>query len=459
MRRKFLLILPFLVLTSVCIILMKRFEVLASKSMQDALTVPGKLTEPKKSVLSVPETHHHESMTEDEQTAVNSIYAAFMTGDYARCLHLAERFDKRKVKTQAFSEWLGRQKPIILAALGWLELRTGHCERALEHLKRAERLQSSPETAKGLAYCYSKTRNFDAAEERILWLLHQNEHEKDDEVLEIYANVLESQGRYAEAAKTLSSLATDHPQVANKLSSMREKAKRGNLFQSLSTRFFSLTYEGDAYREIAEKTLDILERSLDELIQNFRFKEPKIQIEVVLYAQKEFHTFHPESPLWAEALFDGRIRVPLPEHVNTNVLVGVLRHELVHALFSQMTGSRSLPNWFDEGIAQLASQCNGSCTPFVFPPNPGDFLGENFFHRPFVSYKEAMAHTVYQQSLYLVLTLDYLQKSALPSIIESIKVDSPLDSRSLLQHVGMSFPNLRQAADELWRKRYRFNEP
>ncbi len=134
----------------------------------------------------------------------------------------------------------------------------------------------------------------------------------------------------------------------------------------------------------------------------------------------------------------------------------VLRHELVHALFSQMTGARPLPNWFDECLAQLASNCNKSCTPFSFGFNPGDFLSDEFFHKPFSSYNQFLAHKVYNQSLYLVLTLDASNRGALQTVVENIKIDSPLDSNALLQHVDTNFSELRKNAAGLWRKGYTF---
>jgi hypothetical protein len=213
------------------------------------------------------------------------------------------------------------------------------------------------------------------------------------------------------------------------------------------------------HRDIADKTLELLEKSLDELIVNYRFREPKKPIEVLLYPEMDFQNFNPESPLWAEALFNGRIRVPIHRPYDPNRLQIALRHELVHALFSQMTGSRPMPSWFDEGVAQLASNCNKKgCTPFDFGINAGNFLNEENFLRPFVTYKAALAHQVYRQSLYMVLTLENRYRPGLQAIIETIKIDSALDSNALLHQVGANFSDLRRNAEELWQKRHIFGD-
>jgi hypothetical protein len=85
-------------------------------------------------------------------------------------------------------------------------------------------------------------------------------------------------------------------------------------------------------------------------------------------------------------------------------------------------------------------------------------LEEAVFQRPFVSYKENLAEQVYRQSLYLVLTLDYRYKSGLQTVIESLKIDSALDSQTLLQQVNTNFSDLRKNAEDLWHKRYAFGD-
>jgi len=420
---------------------------------------PMKPTKPV-SVLSEPEAIE-ETMPKQDLAAVAKIRASFATGDYGHCWELLLQFASQRGRSSVFQDWLRRQRVTILTALGWLKLKTGRCDQAIDYLKKAERINPSLEVAKGLAYCYFMNHSLNAAEENIQWI-RKNSTQPDPELLFIYSEVLESKGHYAEAVKILeelSKLRADDPNLKQRLSGMREKAKKASLFQTINTPYFSLTYEEDIHRDIAEKTLDLLERSLDDLIVSYRFREPKKPIEVALYPEQDFQSFNPDSPLWAEALFNGRIRVPIHQSHDLLRLQTALRHELVHALFSQMTGSRPVPNWFDEGVAQLASNCNKSCVPFRFDLNSGDFLSESNFQHPFVGYKEMMAQQVYRQSLYLVLTIDYRYKSGLQTIIENIRIDSALDSNALLQQVGTNFSDLRKNAEDLWQRRHTFAEP
>lgn len=415
-----------------------------------------KLESPKSLDLEGPK-HALNAMPQKDLEAAAQIRAAYATGDYGRCLQLAETFEKEKERSSSFKHWLQEQMEAILTALGWLKLKTGRCDQAISFFKRAEAIAKSPEIAKGLGYCHYMNHMLDAAEENILWFM-KHSAELDEDVLLIYSEVLESKGRFADAVKILESLSTikKDPILKKKIAGMREKAKKANLYQTINTRYFSLSFEEDVHRDLAEKTLDMLEKALDDLILSYHFREPKKPIEVLLYSEQDFQNFTPESPLWAEALFNGRIRVPVHQPYDLNRLQTALRHELVHALFSQMTGSRSVPNWFDEGVAQLASNCGKTCIPFDFGMHKGKFLGEDIFERPFVGYKKILAQQVYRQSLYLVLTLKTRYKSGLQAIIENMKLDSRLDSQSLLQQLDTNFSELRKTAEDLWQADYTF---
>lgn len=456
-RKLYLLLLLLIAIVPAYWLSQLSFDVLEQRMPQDIRPA----VKASKTIAALDEPEEVEaSMPQNDLAAVAKIRAAFATGDYGHCLDLVKQFERQKERSSAFKEWLQKQMQTILTALGWLKLKTGRCDQAIDFLKKAEHIHPTLEIVKGLAYCHFMNHSLEAAEESIQWYMKHNTS-ADSEILFIYSEILESKGRFAEAVKILDELSKlkDDPNLKTRLSGMREKAKKANLFQTINTQYFALTYEEEVHRDIAEKTLDLLERSLDDLILNYHFREPKKPIEVLLYPEQDFQNFNPDSPLWAEALFNGRIRVPIHQPYDLHRLQTALRHELVHALFSQMSGSRPVPSWFDEGVAQLASNCNKACVPFQFDLNPGNFLTEASFHRPFVTYKNLLAHQVYRQSLFLVLTIDYRYKSGLQSIIENIRIDSALDSNALLQQVGTNFSDLRRNAEDLWQRRHTFAEP
>lgn len=432
--------------------------VLFKPTAKQDIPLINKVLSPLQASLAAP-VASEKLMTPEDLASARQIRTFFATGDYGRCLELAELALSQTKHSPVFLKWVKDQIGSILIALGWFKLKTGRCDQAIAYLERAEKIQPSLENAKGLSYCYYMNHSLDAAEEKILWYLEKNT-QADPDILAVYSEVLESKGRFAEAVKILESLRsiTNTQSLEKKIAGMQEKAKRAGLFQTITTRFFSLTFEEEAHREIAEKTLEFLEKALDELIEKFLMRDPKKIIEVILYPEGVFKASNPNSPQWAEALFDGRIRVPLHLPYNLDHIRTVLRHELVHALLSQMVGTRRLPSWFDEGIAQFASECDRGCVPFVFnPSSSAEFLREELFQQPFTLAKTAQAHELYNQSLYLILTLVHPYPKGMEnihSIIESLRVDSPLDSDALLKQAGTNFKELRLRASYHWQRRH-----
>lgn len=54
---------------------------------------------------------------------------------------------------------------------------------------------------------------------------------------------------------------------------------------------------------------------------------------------------------WAEAVFDGQVRLPMPVASSPETRDHVLRHELAHAFLVDFSGGR-IPLWLNEGLAQ-----------------------------------------------------------------------------------------------------------
>ncbi|MBI2602280.1 MAG: hypothetical protein HYW48_04420 [Deltaproteobacteria bacterium] len=393
-------------------------------------------------------------MSVAEKAIVQKVRAYFVAGDYGHSLSLVESSLKETGHSPILYSWLQNQLDPILIALGWLNLKTGLCEQAIELFKRAEAFRPSQEAATGLAYCHHVRNELDAAEEKILWLI-TNQKELDSNVWEIYSQVLESKGRYSEAANVLSKLRyRGDKQISQRVQALRNKARRAHRLQTINTRLFLITFE-DGYRDVAEKTLSFLEKALDDLMDDFSFREPRRAIEVLLDPPDHFGTLNPTSPQWAEALYDGRIHVPVKSSPDLQHLKTVLIHELIHALFGQMTGFRPLPSWFEEGIAQFVSECQPQCKPFSFSHNAESFLSIAVLNTPFHQFGNIQAEEAYRQSLYLIMTLhEWRGRDGLRNVIENIKIDTSPDSNALLSPLDLSFRDLHYRAEQLWKRRY-----
>ena len=156
-------------------------------------------------------------------------------------------------------------------------------------------------------------------------------------------------------------------------------------------------------------------------------------------------------------MFNGRIRVPARGDLGRRS-DAILVHELVHALFAQMTGYRILPPWFDEGIAQFVSECGGdSCYPFKMPVNKGGFLRVELFEQPFTKLDRLLMARAYRQSLYTVMTIVNLRGLDVSAVvIDAIAIDSKLGSDALLKPLELSYKALYKHAEAAWQKNHRF---
>lgn len=400
-----------------------------------------------------------------EADLMRQIHARFATGDFIGALRLADEQAERDDLSDAFHAWLVDQLPPLLTSAGWARLKLGDCDEATTYLRRSEALRRSNETAKGLAVCYFKQRNLAGAREQFTYYLEKQPD--DHEMRVLYADILESEGRYDEAVRSLETAAAalgDDKSVAERLASMRGKAKESPLQGVETSRNFRIAYRAGDHEDLVSFALETLEATLDEYVEHYDFRLPPAPIEVIFYPADDFKSVVTYGPDWAEGLFDGRVRVPVRQEILTSgqfkPLEIVLRHELVHALLSIMSDGRQAPPWFDEGVAQRLSCIKDGCGRFSFPPTPGGFLEVPAFEAPYTSFPAVKAGRAYRQSLYLVLMLErQAGEDALRQIIGHVSTASDLGSNGLLAAVNLAFPTLHATAGAAWAQRMRPDVP
>ena len=423
---------------------------------------------------------------------MQAIVAKFSVGDFAGALDLADERALEAGASPGFHRWIIAQLPVLLTSAGWSKLRLGACDEATQYLRRAEALGRTLETAKGLAVCFYKQKNFGGAKDQFAWFL---ERQPDDlEMGLLYADVMESEGRYDEAVKLLEradAVNAGHGQDANgldptalkqRLSSMRAREKEGVLQQVETSQNFRLSYRSVDHEDLVNFVLTTLEDALDEYIETYGMQAPRAPIEVVLYPAADFKSAVAYGPEWAEGLFDGRLRIPIRDEMmvvgqDNPFLREVLRHELVHALFAMASDSRNLPSWFNEGIAQRLSCASPGCGPFQFPPTPGLFLAKEAFFTPYTSFDALRAGRAYRQSLYLIYAIETLYgagisnaprgrnaalaadtpQEALRRLVTAVTTTSDLGSDSLVAPLGATFDELHAQAASLWNRRIALN--
>jgi len=414
----------------------------------------------------VPESSRFWDTKSQEQQA--QIIKRFAAGDYGATLQMVRSLLNATDTRAEFRAWLREQFPVILVSKGWLDLKAGQCEDAIDEFQEADRYKVLPESLKGQAFCRYKLNDMTNASSYARQYFDVGP--PDPALRIIHAESLESQNRFREAAETLAQALTsvtedDTATKANldtRLKSMKAKIPEGDEQLTLNHNMFSITYKPETHDGALNLAIEVLDSTLDELTSQWGFNQPKRTIEIVLYDSKDFHSIVTNGPEWAQGIFDGRMRIPVaPQQVSSNqwarTFSRVLRHELIHALLHEMTAGVQLHSWVNEGLAQRL-ECGGSgCGSFEFAPASGGMLTQEDLRRPYTTLSQADATRAYGQSLYLVLTLERAMglENALPTLIRNVSATTASDDDLLLKGSGTDFSRLHGQASKLWKQKQR----
>jgi hypothetical protein len=135
-------------------------------------------------------------------------------------------------------------------------------------------------------------------------------------------------------------------------------------------------FEGPREEAVAKRAIELLEASYWRIGTTLG-AYPNGIITVVLYTNEQFRDVT-QSPDWAAAAFDGRIRVPMRGALeNAAQLDRVLAHELTHA-FVYSIAPRGVPQWLNEGLAQMFEPGQKSEAPAVAAALPLSRLEKTF---------------------------------------------------------------------------------
>jgi tetratricopeptide (TPR) repeat protein len=406
-----------------------------------------------------PQADH--SWPEHSKSAQVEILKRFGAGDYAATLKLARQAIEDTTHPDSFKIWLRDQMASILTSLGWLELKQKNCEQALLHFEESDRYQILPESLKGAGYCRYQLK--DSANSASLLRQYLEVQPGDATVRILYADALESLGRFREAAQSLEQIPTqavaDLPissdELTKRVKSMRAKITEGDEQTVQNFNQFVITYRADLHDDLIPAVTETLDASLQEFVDVYGFSFPKSNIEVILYPAENFQSVVSYGPEWAQGIFDGRMRIPIPAELNGTAkldnLKRVLRHELVHALTAELTQSRTLPNWLNEGLAQRL-ECSSDCGLFQFPPGKASMLAKSKLESNFNLMEKPAARIAYLQSLYLVLVLEQEMAidGALRRLVSSLAKTQYSTSDQLLRPIGTGFEQLHSHAEKLW---------
>jgi tetratricopeptide (TPR) repeat protein len=237
-----------------------------------------------------------------------------------------------------------------------------------------------------------------------------------------------------------------------------EKAKRDQEaegeFREGESSHFVLRYHGGASRQLASEVIRTLEEQFGVLKSELHYTPPE-QIGVILYTQEAFRDVT-RVPGWAGGLNDGRIRVPVQGMENvSDLLTGILKHELTHSFVFQKTGGRC-PNWLQEGVAQWMEgrRTGADAAQLVQIIQDGKGKSLPYFEGRWMRLSDAQARFAYAWALAVVEAIEADSGSdGLDRLLDATRTESSSDA-ALLQALRTNFSSLDDSTVDYLRRTY-----
>lgn len=396
-----------------------------------------------------------------DQILQHNIKELFEKKDFHKALEfIEEKLVDRRIHEKT-KKWLRAHLPVIYLSIGYDYLGKNQCAKALPYLEKSHEITTNKSTLKALAFCHKDIGD----QPRAVFYVDQARKNNiyDLELLKLHKEIMESEQRldltrdyYNFAKRDLE--AKNKSESVNKIKKEQKEinkklAESKNQISFRSNHFF-MRYNNSIEANLADKTLEFLDDKIQALVGEYMFNLPKSQIEVVLYKFENFYEANNNSPLWAAALYDGRLRIPIKSLQKFDEQYKIiLSHELVHALLAEIKQRRHLPTWIEEGLAQLIS-CTNNCRSVVGKKSGNTFLTKITLEDTFLKLTKRNSQRAYQQSLYILLYIanDYTDDIA-ERIVEAIRNLKVLSSDEILNFtINTDFTSIYNGAKDKWNR-------
>ena len=292
--------------------------------------------------------------TPDQRRAeIDTGWALIQLGDYRGAL---QAFNKAKAESS--------HDPRVFLGLGLSHYRLAQYDSAIEHLKRALRLDEALEQAHALLgdVAFMRDQLADAV-------------------------------RHYESAWTLN---PNDVSIQDGLSSVRRAQQFEAGFARIVTPHFIVKCpetQRMGLKGLAGR-LEVLYERIGEQLQH----RPKEKIVVVLYSDGAFQEFT-GSPSWAGGLFDGKIHLAVRRVLHASPdAEATLAHEYAHALVHRLTRGRA-PTWLDEGLALYFEGRTPSWSDTILDRPLNELTPLHALHGSFLSLPPREVTLAYAESL------------------------------------------------------------
>lgn len=253
---------------------------------------------------------------------------------------------------------LGLARGTFMLNFGRLLSRIGEAERALWIYQEALEKDLTAEERQQTMFCMADAYAAQSLHEESAGLLNRllSENQKFPGAAFLLGLSEYRQGHLELAREKLEqSLRNDPPEFASQAQSLMDKISKESSvesgFQTLSNSHFLIQFDGDRADDVVDEVTEVLGEAYREIGHRLgRYLEG--QVPVIIYTGAQFRQAS-GSPLWAAALYDGKIRLPIGEiRYSRERLKQLVTHEFTHCVLHELSAGKC-PAWLNEGLAQL----------------------------------------------------------------------------------------------------------
>jgi len=260
-----------------------------------------------------------------------------------------------EAKLQQFpnDQLLARDLSHLYAGRGWLSYDARDFRSARGFFKEALFYWTgNQEALRGMAFVSMEEQDRPAAED---WIRQYFAAGGDrPEVYSLQGRIAYDADRLNEAQyyfEVSLALNPNQPDIAAMLDKIKRENRVESGFQRAESRHFVIIYEGRELPEVWQMVERVCEDAYLEVGRRLDHY-PELPVTVILYTDRQFQDAT-RVPAWAEAIFDGKIRIPAKGLLAPGPeLTRIVMHEYAHAVVHDLSRGRA-PIWLHEGIAQF----------------------------------------------------------------------------------------------------------
>ena len=139
--------------------------------------------------------------------------------------------------------------------------------------------------------------------------------------------------------------------LASRLDRVGRESKVESKMKSVGDVYFNLRYDDSVKQSSGFDIRRVLREARKDVGRDFRYR-PQHKIVVLLYSKEAFGKVRESAPEWVSGIYDGKIRIPVPEsQQDLRSVKKTVVHEYTHAVVHELSQGR-IPHWFNEGLAE-----------------------------------------------------------------------------------------------------------